>query len=852
MNALTRLSWTTRTAESGNRLPTSVYRSTALRCCAIAFCCLFDVCSSSAREKVPTVDRGTAFFESKVKPILEANCLKCHGGGAKVRGGLRLLSRASVLEGGDSGPAIDLDDPSESLLLEAINYRGYEMPPKGKLEQAKIDVLTKWVEMGLPWTPGKGGKEVPAPRAGAPVLDAKSREFWSFRPVVRPTPPRVADRSWVRTPVDAFILAKLEANGMKPNPPADKLALLRRMHYDLTGLPPTPAEVDAVLADESADTFERHVDRLLDSPRYGERWGRHWLDLVRFAETNSFERDGPKPNAWRYRDYVIDSFNRDKPYDQFIREQLAGDETPDPTPESLIATGYYRLGQWDDEPSDPLQAIYDELDDVLATTSQVFLGLTMNCARCHDHKLDPIPQADYYRLLAFFQDLESYGTRGDQRSQNQADISSPDLRERYERLDRRKAALRKRMTALEQAGIVKMPGPDQRKSETRERQKLLDEKLASFLDAEQSKRYGELKQQWSQLEALKLPPRQMALSVAKRRATPRPTHVLIRGNAHVEGKAVEPGFPRVLGAPDPKLPAPGAESLGRRGILAEWIASPNNPLTARVLVNRIWQHHFGRGIVRSPNNFGMKGVAPSHRELLDWLAAEFVERGMRLKPIHKLILTSSAYRMSSRGNPASLSADPENDLFWRHDMRRLDAEEIRDSILAVNGELGREMGGPGIYTEIPREVLAGQSQPGKGWGKSSASDRARRSVYIHLKRSLITPMMERFDVADTDTSCPVRFATTQPTQALTMLNSTFMHEEAAAFADRIRREAGAEPADQVRLALSLALSREPALGEIERGVRLMHQVASENETDAAALKYFCLVVLNLNEFVYLD
>ncbi|MBI3465197.1 MAG: DUF1553 domain-containing protein, partial [Planctomycetes bacterium] len=662
--------------------------------------------------------------------------------------------------------------------------------------------------------------------------------------------------TWARTPVDRFILARLEARGLRPAPQADKVALLRRAYYDLTGLPPSPEEVDAFLADDSANAFADVVDRLLDSPHYGERWARHWLDLVRFAETNSFERDGVKPNAWRYRDYVIRSFNDDKPYDQFVREQLAGDELETVTSDSIIATGYYRLGLWDDEPSDPLQARYDELDDIVATTGQVFLGLTVNCARCHDHKIDPIPQADYYRLLAFFHALRPYGTRADQKSFNQTDISPPELRAEQERLEAAIGELREPMTRIEERGIAQMSGEDQRKAETRQREKLLEEKLQQYVSEAEWREYAALK---SRLESLqgdqyKLPPREMALSVARSLETAPPTHVLARGNAHVPGDRVTPRFPRIFAAPDPAI-ADSEESpaKGRRLALARWIASPDNMLTARVLVNRVWQHHFGRGIVRTPNNFGQLGEPPTHPELLDWLAAEFVRQGWRLKPLHRLIMLSSAYQMSSRADPNGLAKDPRNDHFWRFDMRRLSAEELRDSIHAVSGKLNATMYGPGIYPEISQEVLAGQSRPGEGWGKSSSEEQARRSIYIHVKRSLITPVLASFDFPETDGSCEARFATTQPSQALAMLNGDFVNRQAVEFAARLRREAGADPEQQIRRALRLALGRTPVPAEVERAVALLKTLQREHSVSGdAALEYYCLLVLNLNEFMYLD
>jgi hypothetical protein len=630
--------------------------------------------------------------------------------------------------------------------------------------------------------------------------------------------------------------------------------------------------VETFLSDDAPDAWHKLIDRLLASPAYGEKWGRHWLDLVRYAETNSFERDAPKPNAWRYRDYVIRSFNEDKPYDQFVREQLAGDELDKVTRETIIATGYYRLGLWDDEPVDPVQAYYDELDDVVRTTSDVFLGLTVGCARCHDHKIDPIPQADYYRMLAFFHDLQSYGTRADQRSNNQTDISPPHVAALHERIDNERRELRRGLRRIEEAAIRRMPGIDQRKSETGEREELLAEKLEEYAEPEEFARHASLKSRLEAIDKLELPERELALSVNRNRREPPTTYILLRGGAHAHGDPVDPGFPAIFATPDPLIPAAESEarSAGRRRVLAEWITSPDNRLTARVMANRLWQFHFGRGIVRSPNDFGQQGDRPTHPELLDWLAGELGEsRESRvksreqdkadhgppwsLKRMHRLLMTSSAYRMSSRANPDGLARDPANDLFWRFDMRRLSAEEIRDSIHAASGQLNREMYGPSIYPELSTEVLHGQSRPGEGWHTSPPDEAARRSVYIHVKRSLIPPMLSNFDFADTDSSCAARFMTTQPAQALGMLNGKFVHDQASAFAERLRREAGDAVEERVRLALRLALSRAPRDSDVEQGLALIDSLQSDHGLTAdGALKYYCLVVLNLNEFVYVD
>ena len=520
--------------------------------------------------------------------------------------------------------------------------------------------------------------------------------------MVRPAVPPVKDNAWCRTPIDAFIRVRLEAEGLTPAPPADRTTLIRRLTYDLTGLPPTPAEVDAFVADRAPDAFERLTDRLLASPHYGEKWGRHWLDLVRYGETNGYERDSAKPFAWRYRDYVIASLNHDKPYDQFVREQLAGDEIAPGAAESLIATGFYRLGIWDDEPADRELARYDGLDGVLATTAQVVLGMSINCARCHDHKVDPIPQRDYYRLLAVFH--------------NVTHSNGKDLKK-----------------------VKAADGPP--------------------------------------IEVMSVAERGLAV-----------THVLLRGNPALHGDRVEPGVPQILGGSS----FASEEPRSRRRALAEWLTDPRNPRTARVMANRIWQYHFGRGIVPTPNEFGGLGEPATHPELLDWLASELVDGGWTLKRMHRMIALSSVYRMSSQGRGPALALDPANRWFWRFPMRRLTAEEVRDSILSVVGILNLKAGGPPVYPPIPPEVMQGQSVPGQGWTVSSPQESARRSIFVHVKRSLLVPILATHDSADTDLSCPVRYTTTVPTQALGLLNGSFANEQAARFAERLMRDAPAE------------------------------------------------------------
>lgn len=837
---------------------------------------LFAVATTGAAQNPakPTPE-AIRFFETRVRPVLANHCFACHGERAP-QGGLSLMSRAGLLTGGKRGAALVPGSPEESLLIRAVRHEEahLQMPPAKQLTRQQVADLTQWVQMGAPWPDSLFQKH-----KDAKTQHATRNTHWAFQPLKRVLPPKIQNPiSRIQNPIDAFILAQLQAKGLQPNPPASKQVLIRRVYYDLTGLPPSPEEVQAFIQDKRPDAYERLIDRLLASPHYGEKWGRHWLDLVRFAETNSYERDNPKPNAWRYRDYVIRAFNADKPFDRFIREQLAGDELPDRDNDSLIATGYYRLGIWDDEPTDRELARYDGLDDIITTTGQVFLGLTLDCARCHDHKVDPISQKDYYRFLAFFQNINHFRNGGptDETPLFRDAAEKREYERRVRERERQRAETQAALAAIEndfRAALGSAPAP----------QDDLAARIATdgarVLGRERFERYQRLRRERDELQRPIEWDRALIVTEAGGRAPE--TFVLLRGSPEAKGEQVEPGFPQVLEARAPRLPEPPADAptTGRRRVLADWIASPQNPLTARVIVNRVWQHHFGRGLVRSSNNFGLQGDRPTHPELLDWLAATFMEKesvevgehggkeartpmrslsyaryacGWSLKKLHRLIMTSRTYQMSSQPHQKALKADPANDLFWRFDMRRLTAEEIRDSILRVSGVLNLKMYGPGVYPEIPKAVLAGQSMPGYGWGKSTPEEQNRRSIYIHVKRSLIVPILASFDLAETDRTAPVRFSTTQPTQALSMLNSDFLHQQAARFAERLRREAGEETWAQVRRALWLVTSRAPTEEEVRRGVRLIEALQKDGASPETARKYFCLMALNLNEFLYLD
>jgi mono/diheme cytochrome c family protein len=809
-----------------------------------------------------------AFYEKQVKPLLAKHCIKCHGPGEKIKGGLRLTDRASAMVGGDAGEIVDFKTPEKSRLLLALQNKLPDagvMPPSGKLPESEIAVFTKWVNEKLPYSDADLGQ--PKSAEGASIITAEAKKYWAYQPVKRP------EVTSDGNPIDYFIAKQLAAKGLTQNGPAEKIALVRRAYYDLLGLPPTPSQVDAFVKDSSPNAFAKLVDELLASPHYGEKWGRHWLDVVRYAETNGYERDGPKPNAWRFRDYVIRSFNADKPYDQFIKEQLAGDEFPTENTDAIIATGFYRLGIWDDEPADREQALYDGFDDYVTVVGQGFLGMTMNCARCHDHKKDPILQADYYRFLAFFRDIRPFSdTRGVVSSNNSTDITSRDKRKLYEaELKERQekiAKLTKEMEVIEDAAIKTMSAEDQRAAEGIDRPQVVAKLPGVFLDT-QKREYNRLKRERTALEQKPMPHQEFALSVNKCDPNPPPVFVLARGNPHApkEKELCQPGYPTVLGLPDPELAKPerGAKTAQRRTVLANWIASKTNPMTSRVMVNRIWQHHFGKGIVPSPSDFGKLGESPTHPELLDWLASEFAEpsdtgKPWSLKRLHKLIMLSKTYQLSSTADPKNLTADPANSTYWRFNMRRLNVEEVRDSLLKVSGKLLPEMFGPSVYPKIPQEVLAGQSVPGQGWLKTRGGgydpakhdENNRRSVYVSVKRSLQVPILINHDQADTDSSCPVRYTTTVPTQALGMLNSEFTNEMATAFAKRLQKD-HANLKTQVSAAIRLVTGRVPSEKTVSDDVKFIQDLREKHKlSEEVSLMRYALLLLNTNEFVYLD
>jgi hypothetical protein len=789
--------------------------------------------SGGFAQDAPASERAIDFARH-VQPILAKHCYACHGPG-EAEGGLQFTSKEAAFSELDSGfQAIVRGKPDESEVFKRITSEdeGERMPAEADpLRPEEIEIVRKWIEQGAQWY-----------------------EHWGFSKPRIADVPNVDNAEWNRNPIDQFIYSQLKDSGLKPNRMAGKRTLIRRATYDLTGLPPTFQEVEAFLDDDSDDAWEKLIDRLLDSPHYGERWGRHWLDLVRYAETNSYEVDAPKPFAWKYRDYVIQSLNDDKPYDQFVREQVAGDELEEVTVETMTATGFYRLGIFDNAPADRALARADELDDIVTTISQVFLGLTINCARCHDHKIDPISQADYYKMVSFVSDIEPYDQKGRNISH---DVSPPELRDKFARLNKEVDEWNADLLVVEQRGIVKMSAEDQRKTEGKQRKQVLREKLKEHLSDDDCKfRLSLIRKINANRKAIKeFPNRETVLSVARCNPNPPVTRVLFRGNPHVPQDEVSPGFPELFQSDPPRIPSPksDAKTAGRRKVLAAWITAPGNRMTARVMANRVWQFHFGRGIVRSSNNFGQLGSPPTHPELLDYLAAQFTQNGWKLKALHKMIMTSQAYQMSSSLNEAGFAKDPANDLFWRFDVRRLSAEEVRDSLLAVNGSLNPKLYGPSFYEKLPQEVLARQSVPGKGWGASSEEERNRRSIYIHVKRSLLTPMLSVFDLPDTDRSCEARFTTLQPGQALALLNSEFVHAQAKRVATKIDQTIDGNARQKLNAAFELVYARQATQVELDDLVELIRKLETDHKKSAVeSFELACLSILNWNEFIFVD
>jgi len=851
-------------------------------------------------------------FEKAVLPLLKARCVRCHGG-EKLNADLDVRSKPALLKGGESGPAVIPGSPEKSLLW--VKIAGDKMPPgKEKLSQAEKTVVRAWIDGGA----RDDGSAV------ASVEDSKEkqvteadRRFWSFRPPLRPAVPRVRAANRVRNAIDAFVLAALEKQGLTLAPEADRLTLLRRVTFDLTGLPPTPQETAAFLADDAPDAYEGLIERLIASPHYGERWGRHWLDLAGYADSEGIlDADYVRTAAWRYRDYVIRAFNSDKPYDRFLKEQIAGDELTDywtayqtrpelpaEVTEGLIATGYLRCASDTSRPDfvtikNAPGYYYQTLDDTLKIVASSLLGLTVQCAKCHSHKYDPIPQTDYYRLQAVLMSgyrpaqwvpqVQRRLLEATAAQEKEAAALNVRIDAEVTRLKKQGDELRRQLAErLFADQLAKLPEPiredvrqalataPDRRSEV---QKYLAAKFqrdlrpdAAALPAVLLRSYPECVERTKGLaEALRK-------EEAKRHTLPEirafydlpgeaKTPLLRRGDYLNPGPEVQPGTLAVLATPRPFTwtpPATGAKTSKRRLAFAEWLTQPEHPLTARVLVNRLWLHHFGEGIVTTPENFGKSGNAPSHPELLDWLAVEFMASPGRLaspgrqpgeswslKAMHRLMLTSSTYRQASTV-PAEVrdtakKCDPDNRLLWRQRLRRLEAESLRDAILTTAGTLNREMGGVPvpIQRQADGEVIAAAGPSG-----------SRRSVYLQVRRSQPVTVLQVFDQPVLETNCTRRATSTVSSQALVLLNSDFVSQQAAAFAERILRE---KPDDPAGYAVQVAFGRPATAQERATFVSFLegqarrHEAADRAGARRHALADLCHMLLSANEFAYVD
>jgi hypothetical protein len=796
---------------------------------------------------------GVLTYQNDIRPLLEAKCFRCHGE-AKQSAGLDLRDKASLFKGGETGPAVIAGSSEKSLLFEQIHK--HKMPPgtNEKLTDTQVALVKKWIDSGA-----HGDLTSNLADASTDKLVTESdRQFWSFRPPVRPAVPPVKDSDRARNPIDAFVLAKLEVRGLTTSPSLDRPALLRRAKFDLLGLPPTPEEIDAFLTDEATDAYERLVDRLLASPEYGERWGRHWLDAAGYADSDGYlDADRVRPDAWRYRDYVIRAFNADKPYDRFLLEQIAGDElqdwkkletlTPDAV-DNLLATGFLRTapdptwGQYRD-----LRESWEVLDNQTTILVSSTLGLTIQCARCHSHKFDPIPQRDYYRVRALLH--AAYRPGPDWPVSHDRNIVMATAKEEQ--------AVKEHNAKIDQkVAELRTAHRDECTTLVRESLPFAMRLNGLGIQAPAVAIFG---------ARTAIAARQLAIAEqtegAKKRTLPLirgltdmsptgPTDFLFRrGNFETPGEAVQPGVLNVLDRGKPFAVAPLGHSTGRRKAFAEWLVQPDNPLTARVLVNRLWQHHFGSGLVSTPENFGTMGSPPTHPELLDWLATEFIRQGWSIKAMHRLIMTSHAYRQGATADPRYVDRakqiDPDNKLLWRRLPVRIEGEIVRDAVLAVSGALDAGMSGPAQPVEM------------RGDGQVVAPSR-RRSVYLINRRSQPLTLLNTFDTPVMELNCLQRPSSVVVSQALELLNSQFLLEQSDRFAERLRHDAATTPA-RIDRAFHLAFGRAPNKDELVTITNFLAAQTARRRTAGAgeraerlALADVCQMLFCANEFIYVD
>jgi hypothetical protein len=788
--------------------------------------------SLPARSQDDAAREGLDFFEKRIRPVLVDKCYSCHSAGAeKIKGNLVVDTREGLLKGGDTGPSILPGNPDKSLLIKAMKWaeEDFKMPPKKRLPREVVADFETWIRKGAP-----DPRVSNAPISKKPAINVEeARHAWPFTPLAEPAAPPLIDAAWAWTPIDRYLLSKLQAKKLKPAPDADKRTLIRRVTFDLTGLPPTPEEIEAFLADAGDAAFSHVVERLLNSPAYGERWGRHWLDLVRYADTAGDNSDFPIPQIYKYRNYVISAFNNDKPYDEFIREQIAGDLLPFKTDEqrreNLIATGYLanakRFGSVEDN-----YPWHLTIEDTIDNLGRTFLGLTVNCTRCHDHKFDPLTNEDYYALYGIFESTR-YPWPGIELVQYQKDFIPLAPPEVVEKIQKERAAKKAELEAT--------------LKELEAERKRFDAAADDALDAEADR----LKQVANTLRgqidglrkgngsSLKDPlPYETAYAVCEAPHSGN-SKVQIKGDPTRLGREVPRRFIEVLGGQ-----ALSSESKGSgRYQLADWLVDPGNPLTARVMANRLWHYHFGKGIIATPSDFGRQGRRPTHPELLDWLARRFIESGWSIKAMHRLILSSHAYRMSCDSDAGALE-DPSNDLLWKFTRRRLEAEAIRDSLLAVSGTLDRRMGGAHPFPPMPSWDYT-QHKP-----FIAVYENSQRSVYLMTQRIRRHPYFGTFDGAETNMSTALRITSTTPLQALWMLNDPFVHEQARAFAARIQKERK-DDASRIERAYALTLGRAPTSEEAARSLDYVSSTRAQLD-EKQAWESFARILFRLNEFVY--
>jgi hypothetical protein len=784
---------------------------------------------------------GLEFFETKIRPLLADNCYNCHSADTNAKGGLRVDDPNGLLVGGDRGPAVVPGDAKKSRLIEAVSYTNpkLQMPPKKQLSPQQVADLTKWVEDGAPWP------QQVLPLASFQKPNARyeqlRREHWAWQPIRQTTPPKVVDVAWPRSDVDRFVLARLETKGLKPVGDADKIDLIRRVTFDLAGLPPSTSEIESFVGDSSGDALAKVVDRLLASPAFGERWGRHWLDVARYAESTGPSRNIPYPQAWRYRDYVIDAFNNDKPYNQFIREQVAGDLLPAGSPkerdEHLIATGFLALGVKDVNQRFKVRFEMDNIDEQIDTVSRSVLALTASCARCHDHKFDPIPQAEYYALAGIFHSTDDCAGVRNKMGGGGMDYYDTSM-------------------LVPLSTTKPPPDPKQVEQVKAEYEKAkadweairgTPQGLAKGPNGQPVQRPYRLKFQRLEAEYLELtdPAQRSEVALGLRDAkTVGDTQIRLRGEAEKLGPAVPRGFLSVLQWNDePKVDS----RQSGRAELAEWLTSDQNPLTPRVIVNRVWEHLFGKGLVQTVDNFGVTGDVPSHPELLDYLAVRFRAEGWSVKKLVRELVLSRAYGLSSATSAEAAAVDPADRLIWRHAPRRLDAEEIRDATLAASGQLDLSRAAASPAKELKVSEVADNGALAAKFAELAGSS-LHRGIYLSLLRGWTPTSLQVFDFAEQGMVTGSRDVTTVATQALYALNDPFVRRQSLALAERILGRADPDDSSRIVLAYQLTVGRTPDPTEIERVHRFLADFqAAEQSVVAAAEPSVALAASSTND-----